>query len=203
MDLFELNNLYNFISSLTHDEKTFIQSRSYKHPNGFVKIILKKNNDGSYFRLHYWLNELALDQNYHDHGWNFTSKIINGVLKNINYYKSPSTDENALYEYEMDLTKHNRKLNITRSEIKYDMIQESEQIYTKDDVYHLSSDIIHKAHPLIEHTITLMKQEPLSKSKCYLYTLDEINNGHHFENISMKELDEIFDFTIKVIQNHI
>lgn len=192
MNLFDFDILSDFLSNLSNDEKSLIQSKSYKHPNGFVKMILRKNEDDSFFRLHYWLDELALDQNYHDHGWNFTSKIINGSLKNINYYKSEAIDTNinALYEYKMDLTKHNKKLNITKSHNKYIMIKESEQIYKQNDIYYLDSNIIHRTIPIVENTITLMKQEPLTKSLCHLYTLDDISDGHRFENISMKELDE-------------
>lgn len=195
-DLLDARTLITYLEKLTDEEKEAIRVRSYRHPNGFVKIVLRKNSDGSLFRLHYWLKELAMEQNCHDHGWHFTSKILRGALTNMNYTKREQTDvddvDAAVYEYTMDLSKHDRKLHVTRSEQKYMLEIESERTYRAGDVYQLSPDVIHKGHPRQEDTITVVRQEPLSKSCCHLYTTDEVPDGHRFDPISTHELNNIF-----------
>jgi len=199
MELFDYDNLVNHLKNLSNEDKLIICSRSYKHPNGFVKIVLKYNEDGSCIRIHYWLKELVMEQNYHNHGWCFVSKIINGSLKNITYSKCESNNLDTYNEYILDLTKHNKKINITKSNIKYDLIQNSEQIYNKNDIYHLEPDVIHKAYHLEENTITIIKQESLSKTSCNIYTQTDISNEHVYENISLFELNNVIDIIIKML----
>ena len=183
-------NLATFLSNLSEEDKDRIQSQSYQHPNGFVKIVLKRNPDGSMYRLHYWLNELAMDQNYHNHGWNFTSKILHGSLKNINYMSRQNAD-GAFFKYTMDLTKHNGVTNIFKSDAKFDLLEESTQIYNAGDIYDFDSRVIHKGIPLEENTITFVHQWPLSRTECQIYAPSDLPSGQRYDPISREKLDAI------------
>lgn len=256
--LFDYHTLATFLSDLTVRDLTRIQSKSYKHPNGFVKIILAYNSDGSCYRLHYWLNELVADQNYHDHGWQFCSKIINGSLKNIRYInvqvedegkqeeaegtegaegaegteggegaeeteereeeevdneqgeeekeqegreeQEDDEDDELVYEFTVDLTKHDGRLHIVKSEQMYYMEEVLSVTYDQDDSYHLNPEVIHKAIPLEEHTITLVKQEPRTQTHCHIYSAQEIDDGSRYEHISLHELQQIISMTISILR---
>lgn len=60
-----------------------IASSSYKHYNGFDKIVLISSTNPSYsLRLHIWLpQESGFEwENIHDHRWNFSSSVIAGQI---------------------------------------------------------------------------------------------------------------------------
>ena len=102
MDPFINSTLLDYLSNLSQTDKLIIQNASYLHTNGFYKIILKRYDDGSCLRLHYWLKDYNTDQNPHNHGWNFYSKILVGSLQNTNYIM---TTQNILWILQ-DTTKH-------------------------------------------------------------------------------------------------
>lgn len=208
IDLFDSCVLLNYLKNLSEQDKINIQQKSYTHPNGFIKIILRKNDDGSYFRLHYWINNYE-DVNFHNHGWNFKSKIINGVLKNMNYSKhllnmSNEINSNETYfEYVLNLTGNNNKINADNSKDKYILIKETEEIYDKNCTYYQEANIIHKAVSLSNDTITIIKQEPLSRTQCEVYSLNKIDINTHYDYISLDELNKIIDHVINIINNDV
>ena len=192
-DLFDRYLLKLFIRDLTEADKELIRSRSYKHPNGFVKVVLRRNSDGTYYRLHYWYRELAMDQNFHNHGWSFVSKILHGSLMETHY--EPRESENGtVYKYTMDLLKRDGKLHVTQSEAKYEMVPKAVHEHLEGETYYLSSSVVHKAIPEAG-TITLMLQFPTSEPECHVYSTDGISDGQHYESISMEELEHILQTT--------
>lgn len=55
--------------------------RSYRHPNGFEKIVLASDLPGAEeLRIHRWCND-AEDTNIHSHAWDFQSYILKGCLE--------------------------------------------------------------------------------------------------------------------------
>lgn len=203
MDLFDPACLRSYLLGLTDDDKRAIQALSYKHPNGFVKVVLRRNTeDGSLFRIHYWLGDLAMDQNYHNHGWAFTSKILKGGIEDTHYRKQEAEEGEygSVFEYTFDLTKTDNKLHVTRSERVYEMVPVKASRYQEGDMYHVDPDVVHKAMPTSEDTITLVKQEPVSRPTCTVYSLTEsIQDGHHYENVTMEELECILSKTLSCV----
>lgn len=54
--------------------------RSYRHPNGFEKIVLVSDlPEIEELRIHRWCDDLE-DTNIHSHSWNFQSYVLKGSL---------------------------------------------------------------------------------------------------------------------------
>lgn len=64
---------------LTDDEfATQVAARSYRHGNGFLKVVLL--DQGFKLRLHLWLPGASCEENIHDHRWSIASTILAGDL---------------------------------------------------------------------------------------------------------------------------
>lgn len=53
---------------------------SYRHANGFTKLVLG-GSAGGRLRLHVWEPGAAAEENIHDHRWHFASVILSGTIK--------------------------------------------------------------------------------------------------------------------------
>ncbi len=64
---------------LTDDEfATQVAARSYRHGNGFLKVVLL--DQGFKLRLHLWFPGVACEENIHDHRWSIASTVLSGEL---------------------------------------------------------------------------------------------------------------------------
>ncbi|MBI5331176.1 MAG: hypothetical protein HZB71_11255 [Betaproteobacteria bacterium] len=75
-----------------------VASRSYRHGNGFYKIVLSAS-DLYKLRLHIWFAEADAEENIHDHRWWFASRILHGELISETYEDSLSTSDPQFPEY--------------------------------------------------------------------------------------------------------
>lgn len=57
---------------------TQVAARSYRHGNGFLKVVLLDR--GFKLRLHLWLPGASCEENIHDHRWSIASTILAGEL---------------------------------------------------------------------------------------------------------------------------
>lgn len=61
-------------------------NNSYEHDNGFIKILLAKSDSQQFrLRLHIWPESPLLEQNIHDHRFDFWSSVFCGSLTNIEW----------------------------------------------------------------------------------------------------------------------
>lgn len=64
---------------LTNDAfARLVAERSYRHGNGFIKIVLLEQ--GFKLRLHLWLPGCSCEENIHDHRWSIASTVLAGEL---------------------------------------------------------------------------------------------------------------------------
>lgn len=56
-----------------------VAARSYRHGNGFLKIVLL--DSGFRLRLHLWFPGAPCEENIHDHRWSLASAILAGELR--------------------------------------------------------------------------------------------------------------------------
>jgi hypothetical protein len=66
------------------------------HPNGFLRVTFSSEADGSQERLHVWDVSGYEDGDIHQHGSDFTSTIIEGVMMEVLY--EVVDDEDGDYE---------------------------------------------------------------------------------------------------------
>ncbi len=81
-----------------------VSGHSYRHPNGFNKIVLASTATGVKLRLHVWQllgDELQVDPHIHNHRWNFASRVLVGELRWEEFSVAKEHgDEYFSYEYE-------------------------------------------------------------------------------------------------------
>jgi hypothetical protein len=61
-------------------ELASVVSRSYAHPNGFRKLVVKTSEDGTRLRVHHWPTGDTEPSNIHNHRWPLASAVIVGQL---------------------------------------------------------------------------------------------------------------------------
>lgn len=197
-DVFDNDILLNILQKIKNDVyfKERICSRSYLHINNFYKINLGTLNDETIIRLHYWLKVDDPKQNPHSHGWDFTSKIIRGGIKE---YVTSSNPEGEFTLYKQNLTKHTKSSYINNYLQKYIMFIRKQEEYNCDMIYNIGTNVIHTAFPLHDKTITILKQSKLTKDDCDIYSEENIEGVNRRENLTFTSLNTILDDIIEYL----
>ncbi len=97
---FGLSYIHDFIGLLHTAAPTSIAETllydSYWHPNGFLKITVRKFDKGPRLRLHYWPSMILRRSNaedIHTHRWSYWSRVVTGQLRIETYELSPDNGE--------------------------------------------------------------------------------------------------------------
>ncbi len=140
---------------------------AYLHPLNFIRIVIKKYDDGSQLRLHFWIGN-SLYETPHDHRFSFKSFVLKGKIINLNYYVKK---DNIYGNYNLYETKFNLdgSLNYNFNNIdSYSIHICDKLIIKKNESYKLNAYIIHNS--IIEFdTITLLYQYPNEKETTLIY----------------------------------
>ena len=171
----DLAYLENILENETHLQ--MLASRSYYHPNGFLKLQLVVR-DGVKIRLHYWSKDLkSAEENVHNHRWRLASKVMHGKLHSeiFSELKSQSTSESnsqpelesdqerlTLRMYRKDLGDHDAQGHVCGD---YTVQKVNETIRSQGAVYAMDTDELHRIkHHHGQAAMTLMVQStPLFK----------------------------------------
>ena len=95
--------LRSSLQRLDHDDASLevIASRSYAHPNGFIKIVLYLGG-GYGVRLHVWRPEppdYGADTNPHGHRWEFASWVVVGGLREEIFTEAENGTWHSRFDY--------------------------------------------------------------------------------------------------------
>mgnify|MGYP007112263018 CR=1 FL=1 len=72
-------------------------------------------------------------------------------------------------------------------------------MYNKNDIYYLDASTIHTSVSLYDETITLIKQQPFTRSFNELYSKELIDETEHKTIIDMDKLNDIITKTIECL----
>jgi hypothetical protein len=88
------------VAEILNNEELLISvaSQSYLHKNGFLKILLLKEQDFR-VRLHIWMPETDSKETLHNHCWYLASTIVNGKLTSEIWQDSISENSDFFDEY--------------------------------------------------------------------------------------------------------
>ena len=159
-ELVRVEDLKSFLTSLSAHDKRVIANRSYVHPNGFVKITLQSLSSGATTRLHVWNTE-GFVQNPHNHGWNFTSYILQGQLTDTHYTIDEGENGSNHREYIMDLSRKDHSIHVVHTRDVYLQIVGTYERKSGTN-YTLDSEVIHTSYPA-PGTVTFVQQQPHCK----------------------------------------
>lgn len=158
-------SLGQYLEGILSDSEKLEQVRSntHLHPFQFTKMLLVKQLDGSHLRLHVWHKPPPMETP-HNHGWDFTSCILTGALRNTKYSRPTDTTDKGdivMDEYHMDLSVDDKRYHLQCHKSHVPLEVSSQTIYTSGQQYSQTYDELHSSHPTQSGTITLVKAGPL------------------------------------------
>jgi hypothetical protein len=152
-------------SSLLHlgqdgDALAEVASRSYAHPNGFIKIVLHLGDDYG-VRLHVWYPQppdWGADIDPHGHRWEFASWVVTGALHEETFVEADGGQWHDRFDY----SRHDGTPNLlwtgTSRLCRVDHVERA-----TGDVYARARSVIHTASPGVRRLVaTLVLQGPTS-----------------------------------------
>jgi hypothetical protein len=93
-------HLRSYLHGLLQEERALaaVAARSYKHANGFTKIVLLQS---SWYkvRLHIWWPEVDAAEHIHEHRWWFASTIVSGTMTSETWKEGTSALAREFQEY--------------------------------------------------------------------------------------------------------
>jgi hypothetical protein len=194
-DIFNNQHLYNKLVEIEQDNNLLVEisKRSYLHVNNFYKINIGKLEDGTTIRIHLWKTaDINKNQNPHSHGWNFESKILYGEIKNTDFEEVVDNNGNYL-KFMQNLTQHKGISIVNNTSVKCSLKNSKLNNYKAGDSYKQIANWIHTSIPIIDRSITIIKQGPFIRDFCDVYTKTEIVPEERRPNITIDELLQIIN----------
>lgn len=135
--------------------------RVQDHPNGFLKLVLTEDPDGSATRLHLW-DTAGGDSDIHQHRGDFASTVLRGVLteKIYGYEDDPRgdhdrmlvncwTDGNGTYHVDEERPRVRCRVKVIRTEI-----------HRASETYYRDARDLHRAFASSVPLVTLVRFGP-------------------------------------------
>lgn len=177
-----------FLSKALTDTTTFNQvlKKSYRHNNGFHKLVMDELPDETKIRLHFYeaggQESSQPKEHIHDHRWAFTSTILAGQLymDRFEWCDDPTEQDAALYDaYEYCADKSSGRFGLRCIGKRWLRFVE-ECVFRKGESYCMAPQELHRIHGQHHcstlHTITLMTTHPPVSSTCHLFA--DPTQGH-------------------------
>lgn len=165
---FQTTFLGDYLKRILNDSQMLEQVRTntHLHPFQFTKMVLIKCDDGSHTRLHIWHKPPPVETP-HNHGWDFTSCVLTGALRNTKYSRltdATDTGDIVMDEYHMDLSIDDKQYHLQCHKSHVPLAISSQITYNSGQQYFQTYDELHSSHPTESGTITLVKVGPLKST---------------------------------------
>ena len=158
----------NLATSIRENTDWFEQCilESYVHQNGFHKIVIG-TIDGAKLRFHIYRPGDRADENIHNHRWDFSSTILQGVLP-MTIFDITDGDEYILHQYKkVDEQAHVDILGRCGAD------HISTYAFKPKDIYYLPHNVFHRIDAVERLTITFMVCEPAHSETCELVSTED------------------------------
>ena len=181
--LSNIHRLVKRLRNLCDDESVLdiIASRSYRHPNGFDKIVLKYHGKGlPSLRLHIWWNATQDVNDVHNHPWDFKSSVISGAIENrvfVTRKSKPASHAGDIYNH---YKIHHSKLYGIKEVVFVDKCELQETVlsrYESGQSYFQRSNTVHTVSPISKSGVcsTLVLQDLFINNQCDIFTATEFS----------------------------
>lgn len=123
-----------------------IARRSYKHDNGFMKIVLSEaEHSNAKVRFHIWKAPAVVSSDIHDHFWDFSSIVVKGALETVDYRVSQHSGESF---QKFELVAHSHQGQHTLLRMGTELLEEKRRrVIASGEVYSLSAWRPHRVSP--------------------------------------------------------
>lgn len=176
-----------------------VASASYRHANGFHKILLLGKTHSAAYRLsiHHWYRACdessAVDEPIHNHRFSFWSHIVRGTMRASFYTECNNSEEGGT------ILPRYRYLPMSTGNIhtcKYDgnarLKQSDSKTYLTGEVYYLNYMILHRVHAPEngERVCTLVLRGPRERDYAETYNTSYAREGIDY-NTPVMQPDEL------------
>lgn len=188
-----------------NDSIQTLSDTAYLHANGFLKMTLARNPDGSKLRLHIWDDALMDYTNAqlsaHNHPWSFCSFILCGGFRNTIYKTSNDGELHQRHTCLID-----GEENYGHSIVKKgssSLIEISNTVMKKGSYYYEFSEEIHRVSPERSTgiTSTLVYQHHPSKRESDLYLKTSIEKSVSNKIVSKEIIKNSITSLLMEMQN--
>ena len=176
-----------------------IAARSYRHDNGFAKIVLRSGQHGrGAVRLHVWPADGGADRNIHNHCWDFASIVLAGRLEFEEFVVDGESAVNArhyVYDAATDFDYTLRLRGATR------LRSVARGIRGAGDAYEMSSTALHRTAGVPGAvTVTLLCQGPHRRdfADVYVTRADGVPTRCRNTPLGTEELCALIDDITKI-----
>ena len=187
-------SIVNILKNILDDEFQLlnISKRSYRHSNGFDKILLIDKRPYYALRLHIWNPINSCDGHIHNHEWDLSGVVLFGSYRWELYEYENSENIDGLYYYECKYNKNysqhlltNEKKVLTKKIFDVTMAEKS--------FYNLKSSICHKITMSNEYCASLMLHGNSLNQKIVVISNNKLMNNLNESYIyySVQELAEL------------
>lgn len=166
----EDGGIRSLVARILNDEEllSLCASRSYRHVNGFDKIVLDEDREGRKLTWHKWENPTTQSQSdYHNHRWNFVSFVISGSIRLLDLQEETNGRievEKLVYESPGENESFSlRSVGITS------LSQVGERTVRSGDYYFQPHRAVHRARPESPGTSTIILQDRPATSSTDVY----------------------------------
>jgi hypothetical protein len=168
--------------ALTEGNLRRVASMSYRHDNGFVKILLGDQPDGSAWRLHVW-EGMSGPSNIHSHRWDFTSRVLVGSLFVEEFDATVGSD---LLAYEFESHEHGRGYSLRKvGAASVQRLRFAEQ--SAGELSGLSFRELHRVTPACRFVSTFVRTAPSVSRTTKVYSIDNLSGRYEKASLGVDE----------------
>lgn len=189
------------------DSARDIAGRSYRHANGFDKIVLCQDTRHRFkLRLHCWQSSIRACDDFrkedaHNHRWPFATKILVGGYRFQELREDPRGDPMCHYRYfpvQNDGSFRMDPLGEKRLLVHLDLFLSRESEYSMDE------NVVHRVlHSTGNLTCSLMLQGPTLKSSTDVFRVDRSVNLACFKESVRRLSIEDLETTIEHLEREL
>lgn len=201
-----INNkeLIELIRNIINQESEInkIAKQSYRHSNGFDKILLIDKRPHYALRLHIWNPINSRNGHIHNHEWDLTGKVLLGSYKWELYEFEDNTNKDGFYHYRCIYNDKYRE-HCMSNEKRVNLRKFFEINMAQNSFYNLKSSVCHKITMTKEFSATLMlhgstiNQDIIVISENKL--TEDINKSYSY--YSVEELKILLSDLVKSMEN--
>jgi hypothetical protein len=182
------HELRDYLNDLLSDEAALseVAGRSYKHANGFTKIVLMQS-EWFKVRLHIWWPEADAAEHIHEHRWWFGSVIVTGTMISETFREATSVRAPEFYEYKY-IAKHDNQPPRVAEHGYTKLVREQMTRRQAGDAYKMAPSTLHRVLRSEGLTATLVCQAGAARLSNRLLSEQEVVDDVEPNYLSSAEL---------------
>jgi hypothetical protein len=176
---------------LASDERLAdIASRSYRHANGFDKIVLSTDRStGEKLRLHvWWPTDGAFEENIHNHRWDFATYILSGGYRTDFFLRSHTGRRLFEYRYRPVGAEEHYSLE-PRGRVALEQVYSA--VLSAGTSYTLDGGVLHRVLVDRQHfTMSLVVQSGATMEATSVFSPTRLQSDHSAARAPVTDLRE-------------